>query len=173
MTTNPYGHVNTETARHLSETKSPVSGYQGVFSQLVSEQREASALLQKLFAVQGDDERADLWLEVRAALMTHEHAKLQEVYSVIQSYPPLRHFVEEYHHFARTLEDLVGKLDTLPFGVEAWKLTLQHFAATIEVNMAKEGAVVFPNAQQVLGLDKCFELRDRYMNAKRALLTST
>ena len=170
MTNGTTGTAGLETT--LGEAKPPVVGYHGVFSQLVAEQREVAALIQKLSALKADDERTALWLELRAAWVSHEQAKKQEVYKEIQTYQSLQPFADEYEHTAHTFDNLLSELDSLPFSVDAWKLSFQHLAANVEHNMAKEESLVFPRAQQAMGADKASQLTLPYLSAKRSLLAA-
>lgn len=166
----PLEKLTPNDADNLGRVKAAIHGLTGVFSQLFSEHREASRLLEALSKTRDVEARRDLWTQLSAALVSHERAEQQELYAVFQEYPALQPIVEEHSHQTHVLEALINELNTLPMTSPDWLGSLQRLEATVKQHIEEEEAYFFPRAQAAIGKDKAEQLELPYLSARRSLL---
>lgn len=162
----------TPTPESLGRIKAAVQGMTGVFSQLFSDHREATLLLETLAATTELEHRRALWRETTAALIAHERAEQQELYEVFRAYPALQTIVDEHTHQTHLLEALIAELDALPMASADWHLSLQRLEATVKQHIEEEETYFFPRAQAAIGKDRAELLELPYVSARRSLQTA-
>ena len=142
----------------------------GVFMQLIAEHREATALIVRFKDTAAVELRRVVWEQLRSALLTHERAEAQAVYSAFSDYPNLQVFADEHERQAHTLDGMLMDLDKLPLEGVEWQAAFERLEAALRQHVAAEESVYFPRAEHVMGTDRVTALEASYLSAKQTLV---
>jgi hypothetical protein len=148
------------------EVKARFEGFSGVFSHLVREHGEVSALLMRLELSSDPDVRRELWPAIRKELLGHERGEIAVVYPSLQQNAETRVMVAEHNHDAAGLEDAIEELTLTPVTSEQWQPNLRRLIALVQEHVRDEEEEYFPIADQVFR-DRSDALLERFEEAKR------
>lgn len=166
--TKPLSESTTTGMRPSSATET-LSSSRGVFDVLEREHAELKTLVTTLLVASDLESRMRLWREVSTALLAHEGAELQVVYSVFPEYPSLQYVADEHAHQARLLENLVAEVSALPMGAPDWSVSLQRLFDAVSQHIEEEESDFFPRALAAMGEDRAALLELPYLSAQRSL----
>lgn len=158
--------ITPPTPEATAARRSPVT-LTGVFQHLVDEHAELVASLERTIDAASGDAKRTLWKDLREGLLSHERAKIQEVYPAFDEYPSLRRLVDEPAHQARIIESVVRNLTELPFESPDWVAELERLRDTVLAHIDNEQGQVFPSAQHAMGPDRAQVLQLPYVSARR------
>jgi hypothetical protein len=158
-----------KTAGVAKAAKARIQGLSGVFNTLAEQHTEASVLLQRTRAATGAKQQ-NLWKEVKAELLSHERAELQEIYRVLGEYPRLRDVVASHGMDATTLEAAIEQVDACAFDTEDWAYALDALLYLVQQHAEQEEQVFFPVAIDVIGKQKAKALEQPFEAARQAHL---
>jgi hemerythrin superfamily protein len=154
----------------MKGVRARLDGVAGVFRTLTEQHGEVEALLQR---VRRDAaKRRDLWPKIRAELLSHERAEIQEVYPALREHEPTRSLAEQHDVDASELEQLIGRLDAMDIASDAWGTMLDELTGVVVAHAREEETVIFPLAQSVLPDVLVKRLDERFLAAKRRIVES-
>jgi hypothetical protein len=145
-------------------------GLVGVFQTLARQHGEAAALVDR---VKGDpDKRGSLWPKIKIALIAHEQAELAAVYPALAHHRELQDLVERHGREARSLEDMITRLDSTTVDRDEWMSLLVSLGETVRAHAAYEEDDIFPTALEAIGAHAAKQLEDAFKAAYKDLEAS-
>ena len=146
-----------ETRSAARNVKPRSDGLVGVFSTLAAQHREAIALLDA--ALQNPDRRPELWPKVRAQLMAHERAEMQELYPLLREMPHTRALAEHHDIEANAMVGMIERLEGMDLRSATWSEHFEELAGTVKHHaLEEEEEEIFPLAQDALGAPRSKQL---------------
>lgn len=164
---NPIEHVKAKVAGITGGVEARVKGLRGVFAKLAEQHREVSSLLGALKGVDDHTRRAQLWLDVRRELVSHEQAEMLQVYPVLEDYEITRDIVQRHAEDATLLEAVVRELDRTGYQSDEWTSSLERLIALVKAHVELEEEELFPRAQEAMGDAAARELEVPFARAKQ------
>lgn len=158
--------VASQTMGVVKAAKACVEGVHGVFSQLVREHGEVTALLLRVKATSDAKVRGEFFPFIRAELLSHEQGELTVVYPAFLEHANLADFAEEHEEDATELEEQIELLTETAYDDERWQPRFDELVALVQAHVEKEEAEYFPAASKALGREKAEEMRARYEATK-------
>jgi hemerythrin superfamily protein len=163
---NRMDHVIAKGAGAAKGIKARVEGLHGVFATLATQHGEAGQLIK---TIQGNEEkRADLWPDLRAALIAHERGETRSVYPELMRIPETRELAQQHDREANQLETLIQRLDATEITSAAWGKLFDELASTVTSHVKEEEGTIFPAAQDALGSARTNELDAKFKAAHDA-----
>lgn len=163
---NRMDHVIAKSAGAAKGMKARIEGLHGVFATLATQHGEAGQLIKTIQA--NDKKRADLWPDLRAALIAHERGEVRSVYPELMRLPETRAFAEQHDREANQLEQLIQRLDATEITSAAWGKLFDELAAKVTDHVQEEEGTIFPAAQDALGATRTKELDAKFKAAHDA-----
>lgn len=148
--------------------KGSVRGLSGVFTTLMEEHGEVSAMLHRLEATSDRETRARLWPTVRRELASHEEAEVTVVYAALQRYPETSQLALHHDEEAQQLSALIGKIEAMDVDDPMWTRSLQELVRLVRHHVREEEREIFPAGQRVLGAVTSRDLNIAYLAQKKA-----
>jgi hypothetical protein len=153
-------HIEQVTSRVMGKAKvakGAIEGLSGIFTTLMEEHGQVSALMAHLKGNPDLGERRALWPKIRAELLAHEMGELLVLYPVYRMHPEIRHIAEAHEREASLLQPLIAQVDALDFADPRWS---ERFSALVhlvhnhvrdeEVDFFREGNRVFGSQNKAL-----------------------
>jgi len=150
--------------------KATFKGFKGVFKTLTREHGEAAALIGRIAMSNDSDVHAEIFPQLRHALLTHERGELAVVYPVLKEYEETRSIAAHHEQEASELEMLLKDLHGMPFDSLEWKPTFERLAATVQHHVSEEEGDWFATAQKAIGDSKAEELEQSYLAKKPQII---
>src|ERR1700753_193722 len=113
---NPISQVEAKTMGTAHAVKAGFNGLRGVCLHLAEEHGEVGALMKRVSKSTDAEVRRELYPQIRADLLAHEHGELSEVYSVLSQHEGTRDIAQAHNREAKQLESAIHALDVLDFG---------------------------------------------------------
>jgi hemerythrin-like domain-containing protein len=145
-------------------TQAALHGLKGVFRTLSEEHGEASALIRRLQKTSDPGDRARLFPQIRIDLLSHERAEIEEIYSPLSAFEETRQLAEEHDVEASEIEELLFKLNAVPFDDPEWDVRFDELVDVVEHHVVEEEGEYFPKANRVLSDDD--DILARYSAAR-------
>lgn len=137
-------------------------GLFGVFNTLTQQHAEARSLLKRLANTDDKDTQIELWPTLRAELISHERAELDEVYPVMERHGMLREVVQQHQNEAEQLEAAIGDVDGASYATAEWTARVRALEALVVAHAKEEEEQFFPRAEVVLQPETIKDLDQRY-----------
>lgn len=147
--------------------KARVDGLAGVFATLSKQHAEAGSLLDAV--CEDSTKRADLWPQIRKALLSHERAEMRVLYPELRMRDELRPMANRHDAEGDELERMIHDLDEVDIASDTWGNLFVRLADTVKRHASEEENEIFPRAQKVIGKDRAKELDAKFQNAQRSL----
>ncbi|HEY4057801.1 MAG TPA: hemerythrin domain-containing protein [Kofleriaceae bacterium] len=160
---NPIDSLKAKTAGAAKSVKARVEGLSGVFNTLAKQHAEAKSLLENL--QNNPDKKADLWPEIRKALLSHERGELRAVYPVLARYAELQQLTARHNAEAEQLEALIDRIET---NVD-WRAPFDQLVSTVIAHAQEEETSIFPRALQVIGKESAKDLDTYFLTAQKRI----
>jgi Hemerythrin HHE cation binding domain len=138
----------------------------GVFTTLVKEHAEISALMRHVSKTANAKTRAQLYPGIRQRLLEHERGELAEVYPALSQYAQTEHIAAHHRESVGELESAIHALNRLDFAAPSWGPAFERLVRLVQHHRMLEEDDYFPRAQQVIGADEADALDRRYGAAK-------
>jgi hypothetical protein len=165
---NRMDHAVAKTKGMMKGIKARIDGLVGVFETLSKQHGEAMALL---VAIRKDpDKRAELWPQVRGALLAHERAEMRVLYPELRMYDELRPLANQHDAEATELERMIHDLDATEIASPTWGKLLDRLADNVHRHANEEETDTFQRAQDSLGTTRAKQLDAKLAAAYEALL---
>ena len=148
--------------------KATVKGISGVFKTLMEQHGEASGLMRRV--QNNSDKRAELWPQIRRALISHERGELRVVYPVLREYEATRAFADEHDAEATLLEAQINSIDALSFDNATWGEEFGTLVKLVTDHVSEEESTIFPAAMDAIGDDRASELDSQFLQAQKSVL---
>ncbi|HEY4180067.1 MAG TPA: hemerythrin domain-containing protein [Kofleriaceae bacterium] len=155
--------IKAKTAGTAKAVKAKVEGLSGVFNTLAKQHAEAKSLLENL--QKNPEKKADLWPEIRTALISHERAEIRAVYPVLGRYAELHTLTARHNAEADQLEALVGRVDT---NVD-WRPAFDELVSTVIAHAEEEELTIFPKALEIIGKESAKDLDTYFQTAQKQI----
>jgi hypothetical protein len=139
----------------------------GVFRQLTEDHAEIMTGFLATSGAQGMERKQRHWNTLRAALLSHERAKSQEVYKALRDYPGVVTWTEELNHQACVIESIVRDLSALGFDTPQWRVEFERLRTSTFEHFEFEEDEVYSRAQDAMGADRAGLLELPYVAARR------
>jgi len=149
------------------DIKAGFKGLTGVFMHLMEEHGKVGVLIKRLVKSQDVALRAELYPEVRRALLAHEKGELKVVYPALASLPGINGIELTHAREASELEIALADVDSLSFSDPAWSATFKRLADLVEQHVEHEEREFFPKAQQALGEERAKRMLAEFEAAKK------
>jgi hypothetical protein len=137
--------------------KAAIEGLSGVFTTLMEEHGQVSALLAHVKREADTAVRRELWPKIRAVLLSHERGELLVLYPAYRANPEIVHIAEAHEAEANQLITLIEEIHTIDFADPRWgerfEVLVQLVHAHVrdeEVDFFREGNRVFGSQNKVL-----------------------
>jgi hypothetical protein len=160
-------HVIAKTKGTAKAVKVRVEGLTGIFATLAKQHGEAASLLGA--ATSNTDRRADLWPQIRAALLSHERAEMRVLYPELRMHDELRMLANSHDAEAAELERMIHDLDDLDPVSDTWGHLIARLAETLGRHAREEEDKIFPLAQRVIGKDRARELDPKFLATQKSI----
>ncbi len=145
-----------------------LTGTTGVFTTLVQQHGEVSALLTRAKMSSDAAKRIDLWSKIRVELLSHERAELRVVYPALRGHAQTRAFAEEHDLQASQLEQTIYELDGLDAASDVWADRLEGLITLVNHHIETEEKRYFPVAIDAIAKEEAERL-DHEFQAQKAL----
>jgi len=146
-----------------------LKGLFGVFNTLARQHAEAKSLLKRLANTDERDTQIELWPTLRAELISHERAELDEVYPVMEQHGMLHEVVLQHQNEAEQLEAAIGDIDAASYGTPEWTTRVRALEALVAAHAKEEEEQFFPRAEDVLEPETIKDLDQRYKAAQASI----
>jgi hypothetical protein len=160
-------HVLAKTKGTAKATKARVEGLTGIFATLAKQHGEAASLLGT--ATSHADKRADVWPQLRSALLSHERAEMRVLYPELRMHDELRMLANSHDAEAAELERMIHDLDDLDPASDTWGHLIVRLADTVGHHAREEEDKIFPLAQRVIGKDRARELDPKFLATQKSI----
>lgn len=146
-----------------------LTGLHGVFITLAEQHAEVALLLKRAAVAEGPKQQ-DLWHKIRAELLSHEKAELDEIYPVLHQHSRLQEAVHRHELDAPRLESAIAQVDACAFGTHDWSEALHVLQHLVEKHAEQEEQEYFPLALEVIDKPLAKALDGRFSAAKEAYM---
>ena len=146
-----------------------LKGLFGVFNTLASQHAEAKSLLKRLANTDDRETQVELWPTLRAELISHERAELDEVYPVLERHGMLHEFVQRHRNGAEQLEAAIGEIDAASYATPEWTTRMRALETLVVAHAKEEEEQFFPRAEHVLESEIIKDLDQRYRAAQASV----
>ncbi len=153
--------------------KAGFNGLRGVFLHLAEEHGEVGALMKRVSKSADPKERAELYPQIRAELLSHERGELAEVYPLLSEHVATRDIAAAHSAEAQQLEHAIHSVDQHEFSSPEWGPAFEHLFQLVQQHVAEEENDFFPKAQAILGEGEAKAMLDRYEAAKKSAKQQT
>lgn len=165
---NRMDHAVAKTKGVMKGIKARIDGLSGVFETLAKQHGEALSLLD---AVRKDaTKRAELWPQIRTALLAHERSEMRVLFPELRMYDELRPLANQHDAEATELERMIHDLDAIEIASATWGNLLDRLADNIKRHANEEETDTFPRAQDAIGVARAKQLDAKLAAAHEALL---
>jgi len=137
--------------------KAAIEGLSGVFTTLMEEHGQVSALLAHVKRDPDSAVRRELWPKIRAVLLSHERGELLVLYPAYRTHPELAHIAVAHEVQADLLMSLVEEIHAIDFADPRWGERFEVLVQLVhkhvrdeEVDFFREGNRVFGSQNKVL-----------------------
>lgn len=166
------GHLEQVAAKVLGKAKvakGAIEGLHGVFTTLMEEHGQATALLLRVKSSHDPRVRRELWPQLRAALISHEKAELAVVYPAFSAHPELAHIAQAHERDAGQLEAAITLLHEMTFEDPLWNTRFERLVALVQQHVKEEEVEYFREGNRVFG-EQSAQLDEQYKLKKEAVL---
>jgi hemerythrin superfamily protein len=160
-------HAVAKTRGTAKSVKARIEGLTGVFATLAKQHGEASSLLHA--AIADRSKREELWPQIRAALLSHEHGEMRVIYPELRMHDELRAVSNRHDAEASELERMIHDLDEVDMASDTFGNLIQRLADTVMRHATEEEHNIFPLAQRVIGKDRAKELDPKFLATQKSL----
>ena len=164
---NRMDHVVAKTKGAVKSVKAHAEGLTGVFATLAKQHAEASSLLHAVIA--DHRKRAELWPQIRAALLSHERGEMRVLFPELRMHDPLRAMANRHDAEASELERMIHDLDEVDMASDTFGNLFERLADTVTRHAREEEQDSFPQAQRVIGKDRAKELEPKFLATQKSL----
>ena len=133
------------------DIKAGFKGLTGVFMHLMEEHGKVGVLIRRVAKSDDVALRAELYPEIRSALLAHEKGELTVVYPALASLPGVSSIELTHAREAGELEIALADVDSFPFNDPNWGAAFKRLADLVEQHVEQEENDYFPRAQKALG----------------------
>jgi hemerythrin superfamily protein len=165
---NRMDHAIAKTKGVMKGLKARITGLTGVFETLAKQHGEAIALLDSMR--KDPSKRAELWPQIRTALLAHERAEMRVLYPELRMYDELRPLANQHDAEATELERMIHDVDATEIVSETWGKLLDRLADNVARHANEEETDIFPRAQDSIGTPRAKALDAKLGAAYDALL---
>jgi hypothetical protein len=148
--TRPTPSSAAKTAVVIKSATARAQGLRGVFLTLAQQHAEAAALLAALETTADPHARRESWTRLRVALLSHERAETEVVYSTLQRFGLTQPLASAHEHAAAMLEELIGTVQRLDPSDPLFLGEVARLASYVRSHAEEEENVWFPAAQAIL-----------------------
>jgi len=146
-----------------------LKGLFGVFNTLAKQHAEAKSLLKRLASTDDRATQIELWPTLRAELISHERAELDEVYPVMERHGMLHEVVQHHRSEAEQLEAAIGDVDAASYATPEWTTRVRALETLVVAHAKEEEEQFFPRAADVLEPELIKYLDQRYRTAQASV----
>lgn len=139
-----------KTAVEMKSLTARAQGLRGVFLTLAQQHAEAAALLAALERTTDPHARRESWTRLRVALLSHERAECEVVYSTLYRYGLTQQLARAHEDSAAELEELIGNVQQLDPSDAGFTVEVAKLANYVRGHAEEEENVWFPAAQAIL-----------------------
>lgn len=125
-------------------------GLRGVFLTLAQQHAEAAVWLAALETTTDPHARRESWTRLRVALLSHERAEAEVVYSTLQRFGLTQPLASDHEAAAAKLEELIGTVQRLDPSDPRFLAEVARLASYVRSHAEEEENVWFPAAQAIL-----------------------
>lgn len=141
-----------------------LQGYPGVFRHLASEHAEVATLMKRI--AKSDDERRELFQELRRNLLAHAHAEEQEFYPQLERYTELAPLVARCKEDHKDVEHKLERLASSDMSADSWLQAFKQMQQAVEAHVEREEKELFPQARDLLSSDQAKQMEEQYEKAE-------
>lgn len=156
----------------LKKGQAALKGQKGVFSHLMKEHGEVTALMLRVRTSSDPKVRAELFPEIRQMLLSHERAEVQVIYTALREHVGGNGAAEDHDREANELEDAIDEVQAMGYDDPSWDDAFEELVELVARHTTEEERNWFPMAQTLLGEARAHELMEPYERVK-ALAKST
>ncbi|MES1185154.1 MAG: hemerythrin domain-containing protein [Myxococcales bacterium] len=164
--TKPTPSSAAKTAVVIKSATARAQGLRGVFLTLAQQHAEAAALLAALETTEDPHARRESWTRLRVALLSHERAETEVVYSTLQRFGLTQPLAGEHEHAAAKLEELIGTVQRLDPSDPLFLAEVARLASYVRSHAEEEENVWFPAAQAILTDGRLEQLETTFLETQ-------
>lgn len=144
--------------------KGAIEGLHGVFTTLMEEHGQVTALLLRVRGSTDAGVRRELWPQIRAELLSHERAELEVVYAAFRAHPEIAQITDTHDQDAGRLDAAITQLHEMTFEDPLWNQRFEQLVKLVQQHVHEEEVEYFREGNRVFGeqsaqLDEQFKLR--------------
>ncbi len=163
---NVFENAASKVAGKAAAVEARLNGLTGVFTKLAEQHHAVGVLLTQAEGTTDPAKRRELWVEIRAALLSHEQAELLELYPLLETYETIRDLTPRHADHAGELEALIRQVDIVGTESDTWGFALQRLMAKVKEHVEKEETEFFPRAQAAIGDEVAKQLEKPFLRAQ-------
>jgi hypothetical protein len=164
--TNPTPSSAAKTAVAIKNATAQAQGLRGVFLTLAQQHAEAAAWLAALETTAEPHARRESWTRLRVALLSHERAETEVVYTTLQRFGLTQSLASEHEHAAAQLEELIGTVQRLDPSDPLFLGEVARLASYVRGHAEEEENVWFPAAQAILTDGRLEQLQATFLKTQ-------
>ena len=152
----------------MKGVKARLEGLTGVFKTLAEQHGEVTAMLKRLQSK--PEKKAELWPEIRRALLSHERGEVRELYPVLRQHVQTRALAEHHDQEAAEMERLIERIDTAT--ADDWRPLFDQLVDVVIHHANQEEHDIFPKAQEAIGDKATKDLEPRFLAAQKQIMAT-
>jgi hemerythrin-like domain-containing protein len=149
--------------------KGVIEGLSGIFTTLMEEHGQISALLMRVRASSDPHVWRALLPTIREELLAHEHCELAVLYPVFRTHESTAQFARKHEREVSELEALVESLTEMEVEDPRWQRCFHELAMRVHKHVAEEENEFFPVARMAFGQES-HALDVAYRAKKQAII---
>lgn len=149
--------------------KGAIEGLHGVFTTLMEEHGQVTALLLRVKSSSDPQVRRELWPRIRAELLSHEKAELAVVYPAYRAHPEIARIAQLHDQDAGQLEAAITQLHEITFDDPLWNQHFERLVKLVQHHVKEEEVEYFREGNRVFG-EQSEQLDEQFKLEKEAVL---
>lgn len=152
----------------MKGVKARLEGLTGVFKTLAEQHGEAAAMMKRLQSK--PEKKAELWPEIRRALLSHERGEIREVYPVLRQHVQTRSLADHHDQEAAEMERLIERIDAAV--ADEWRPLFDQLVEMVTRHASEEENDIFPKAQEAIGDQTTKDLESRFLATQKQVMAT-